>query len=67
MPRCEDYPCCGHEEGGCPDSDGAFFCAVCSRKMPKNWASAVCSRCHGDWRRQRQEEANYNEFGTGND
>ena len=22
--RCEDYPCCGHEEGGCPNEDWQF-------------------------------------------
>lgn len=44
--RCEDYPCCGHEQGGCPDEDGAFGCASCGSKMPKGNRSAICNSCH---------------------
>ena len=54
--RCEDYPCCGHEPGGCPNSDGSYNCARCGRRMPKSSRSAVCSRCHAHWRRQRQQD-----------
>jgi hypothetical protein len=46
MPRCEDYPCCGHEDGGCPNTDGSFNCASCGRKLPKNSPSAICVKCH---------------------
>lgn len=45
MPRCEDYPCCGHEENGCPDSNGQFPCATCGRKLPKNSTSSLCKKC----------------------
>ncbi len=55
MPRCEDYPCCGHEDGGCPNADGSFNCASCGRKLPKNSASAVCVKCHRRWERQMRE------------
>lgn len=24
MSRCEDYPCCGHEDGGCPQSEDHY-------------------------------------------
>ncbi len=60
MPRCIDYPCCGHEDGGCPNTDGSFNCACCGKKLPKNSESAVCVACHrrqqrrwdeGDWER----------------
>lgn len=54
MARCEDYPCCGHEDGGCPNHDGSFNCASCGRKMPKNSPSAVCAKCHKRWERQRR-------------
>lgn len=54
MPRCEDYPACGHEDGGCPNADGSFNCASCGRKLPKNSSSAVCKRCHR--RHQRMME-----------
>jgi predicted amidophosphoribosyltransferase len=45
MSRCEDYPCCGHENGGCPNSDGTFNCASCGKKLPKNSRSSLCNKC----------------------
>ena len=46
MSRCIDYPCCGHEDGGCPNADGTFNCAQCGRKLPRKSMSAICPRCH---------------------
>jgi len=43
--RCEDYPCCGHEDGGCPNADGSFNCASCGTKLSKNATSSVCQKC----------------------
>lgn len=43
--RCEDYPCCGHEDGGCPNRDGTFNCARCGKKLPKNNKSSLCNKC----------------------
>jgi len=47
---CEDYPCCGHEDGGCPvvgeDGTERFRCACCSVLMPPQATSAVCQPCH---------------------
>ena len=49
MPRCEDYPCCGHVEPDgssfCPTDDGRFPCATCGRLLDKNAPSAVCKGC----------------------
>ena len=51
MPRCEDYPCCGHgppplgDDGGCPDSQGRFNCVECGGKLPKRASSSICARC----------------------
>ena len=45
MPRCEDYPCCGHEDGGCPNTDGTFNCCECGGKLKKNASSALCDKC----------------------
>ena len=48
--RCEDYPCCGHEAGGCPSIDAQgrqrFNCATCGTLMSHNARSAVCNSCH---------------------
>ena len=45
MSRCEDYPCCGHESGGCPDESGRYNCATCGKKLPAGARSAVCRPC----------------------
>lgn len=58
---CEDYPCCGHEPGGCPVVDEAtgeqrFRCARCGYLMPPKARSAVCEPCHAKWRRHWDED-----------
>jgi len=45
MPRCEDYPCCGHEPNDCPDRHGRFRCVDCGRMLRKGAASSLCSTC----------------------
>ena len=45
MPRCEDYPCCGHEPGDCPDSQGRMSCVECGKRLPKTASSSICSAC----------------------
>jgi len=56
---CEDYPCCGHEPGGCPvlDEQGrsCFPCARCGAIMPPTATSAVCRPCHADWARRDED------------
>jgi DNA-directed RNA polymerase subunit RPC12/RpoP len=57
---CEDYPCCGHEPGGCPTKNEkgqyVYRCAECGARLPVNSPSAVCVRCHRRWERQWREE-----------
>ena len=44
--QCEDYPCCGHAPGDCPDSQGRFRCAGgCGRMIPKGSSSSICPSC----------------------
>lgn len=56
MPRCEDYPCCGHgppplgDGGGCPDEDGCFNCVECGRKLPREASSSLCGECQDEIR-----------------
>lgn len=59
--RCEDYPCCGHEPGGCPNEDGSFSCCRCGIRMPKGNRSAMCNRCHEYYRRRNYEDDPYEE------
>lgn len=51
MARCEDYPCCGHESGCCPDRDEAgrqinMIC-VCGAKLPIHNRYSICDSCMG--------------------
>lgn len=58
MPRCEDYPCCGHgpaplgDGGGCPDERGRFRCVLCGKRMRRGITSAICGACHARARRR---------------
>ena len=60
---CEDYPCCGHEAGGCPqiDENGAerFRCACCSVLMAPKARSAVCEPCH---KRRRASDEDFEPY-----
>lgn len=44
MTRCEDCPCCGHGDGGCPNQDGTFNCSNCGRKLTNPYSS-LCGKC----------------------
>lgn len=54
--RCEDYPCCGHEPGGCPNEDGTFNCCRCGRRLERNARSAMCAACHRKMQEREEEE-----------
>lgn len=46
---CEDFPCCGHEHGCCPDFDESgkqlnMIC-VCGAKLPIDNRSSLCDTC----------------------
>ena len=49
MPRCEDFPCCGHEPGDCPSTDSKgrarYRCVECGKRLAANAASSICSPC----------------------
>lgn len=51
MARCEDFPCCGHEPGCCPDYDEAgrqlnMVCVcVCGAKLPVDARFSICDGC----------------------
>lgn len=49
MARCEDYPCCGHEAGCCPDYDESGtqlnMRCVCGAVVPLSSHSSLCSSC----------------------
>ena len=46
---CEDFPCCGHEAGCCPDYDKSGkqlnMKCVCGATVPLNSRSSLCPSC----------------------
>ncbi len=49
---CEDFPCCGHEMGCCPDynEDGEQINMICTcgAKLPINNRYSICDSCLGN-------------------
>lgn len=51
--RCEDFPCCGHELGCCPDYDEETgeqlnMVCVCGAKLPIDSQYSICRGCMHD-------------------
>ena len=48
---CEDFPCCGHEAGCCPDYDESGrqlnMRCTCGAIVPINARSSLCETCLG--------------------
>lgn len=50
MARCEDFPCCGHEAGCCPDFDPNTgeqlnMVCTCGAKLPIDNPVSICDAC----------------------
>ena len=49
MGQCEDWPCCGHELGCCPDYDEdgnqLNMKCICGATVPLNSRSSLCQGC----------------------
>jgi hypothetical protein len=49
MARCEDFPCCGHEVGCCPDYDESGrqlnMVCTCGARLPINARYSICNAC----------------------
>ena len=49
MARCEDYPCCGHESGCCPDYDEdgkqLNMKCTCGATLPLKSRYSICDSC----------------------
>jgi hypothetical protein len=49
MATCEDFPCCGHEQGRCPSHDEngneIHLCLDCGRELPIHNHSSICRQC----------------------
>jgi hypothetical protein len=52
MPRCEDYPCCGHEAGCCPNYDRTGkqtdMVCTCGARLPITARYSICETCLRD-------------------
>lgn len=48
---CEDFPCCGHELGCCPDFVNGRqinMVCVCGARLPINNPTSICNACLRD-------------------
>lgn len=49
MAQCEDFPCCDHEAGCCPDFDDdgrqLNMICVCGAKLPVDNGVSICAGC----------------------
>ena len=70
MARCEDFPCCGHESGCCPDFDGAGrqlnMKCVCGATVPLGSRTSLCNSClngpdDDDYREDWDEEDDWDD------
>ncbi len=47
--RCEDFPCCGHESGCCPDYDSSGrklnMKCTCGATLPVTSRFSICDGC----------------------
>ena len=52
MSQCEDFPCCGHELGCCPDfsesGEQLNMICVCGAKLPIDNPVSICDSCLRD-------------------
>lgn len=50
--RCEDFPCCGHEAGCCPDFDESGkqlnMKCTCGATLPIDSRFSICDSCLND-------------------
>lgn len=64
--RCEDFPCCGHEPGCCPDRDESGrqtnMVCVCGAKLPLRSRFSICEPCLRRASDEDVEMGNYPEY-----
>ncbi len=61
MARCEDFPCCGHEHGCCPDFVNGRqinMKCTCGAVLPLSNRVSICDGC---LRRMDEEEGDFDE------
>ena len=66
---CEDYPCCGHEQGDCPTLDAQgrerWNCVECGKRLSLKALSSICSPCQRRMNRRRFDDDYAGDRGTG--
>lgn len=66
--QCEDYPCCGHELGCCPDYDEEgnqlnIIC-ICGAVLPITSRHSICESCMNAGKEEMggMDERGYSDF-----
>ena len=62
---CEDFPCCGHEAGCCPDFDESgrqlnMIC-VCGARLPVDNPVSICDSCLNEGNEDYDYDEDYDE------
>ena len=48
MPRCEDWPCCGHEANCCPNYEAGKqtnMVCTCGQRLAVTSRYSICAKC----------------------
>lgn len=65
--RCEDFPCCGHENGCCPDHDESGrqtnMRCTCGAVVPLSSRFSLCASCLNDDEDERYEPDRFHDDG----
>ena len=55
--KCEDFPCCGHSIGECPDYTQINTCGECGRKFhPDSENEEFCLSCNSKFKAKQYDE-----------
>lgn len=66
MARCEDFPCCGHESGCCPDFDDSGkqlnMKCTCGATIPLKARYSICDDCMDRSRRSDGDDGDFQDY-----
>jgi len=63
MAMCEDFPCCGHENGCCPNfsesGEQLDMVCTCGKRLPISAVVSICRACMENWEEADDMEERY--------
>lgn len=64
MAMCEDFPCCGHEQGCCPRFESGVqmdMVCTCGKRLPVDNPVSICNACLNAEEGWFDDESDYTE------